>query len=238
MSQHVSPQHATPVNANINATHLYSTVVKPSSHHANGSLEHANTNGGATINGAASHSSSNGSNYASLLSTSSGGGGGGFNPSASHPNIASSNNIGLPSVPSMVHHQLNHHHNHHQSSMMMVNSYSANLRSKDTFAANPYRSGNNTTTTTTTTNGGSVAPSGGVPMNHYNNVDPGDRLLSAAGVYNAAQSQQHNRYKTNSLGGGSSSSGVISNGGSSPGHSPVGSVSGQAAAATAAGTHV
>lgn len=215
MPQHVSPQHAT--NANTNSVHLYSTVVKPS-HHSNGSIEHVKHNGGVTVNGAASQSS-NGSNYASLLSTTSGG----FNPSPSHPNIANSNNIGLPSVPpsSMTHHHLNH-----QSSM--VNSYSASLRPKDTFVANPYL---RTSSNIITTSNGSIVASSGLPLSNYN-VDSNERLLSS-GAYNASQPQQHNRYKTNSLGGGSSSSGVISNGGSSPGHSPVGSVSGQAS-----GTHV
>lgn len=89
-------------------------------------------------------------------------------------------------------------------------------RSKDQFV-NPYvRTSNN-------------LPAG-LPANHYSNVEPTERLLSA-GVYNA---HQHNRYKTNSLGGGSSSSGVVSTGGSSPGHSPVGSMSGQ----NGGGTHV
>ena len=89
--------------------------------------------------------------------------------------------------------------------------YSTNSRSKDQFV-NPY---------VRTSNSGS----NGHPINHYTNVESNDRLLSA-GVYNA------HRYKTNSLGGGSSSSGVVSTGGSSPGHSPVGSMSGQN------GTHV
>lgn len=60
-----------------------------------------------------------------------------------------------------------------------------------------------------------------LPINHYSNVDSGNHRLSA-GVYSA---QQNIRYKLDSLGGASSSSGVFSTSGSSPGHSPVGSLS-------------
>lgn len=77
-----------------------------------------------------------------------------------------------------------------------------------------------------TSNNGTVGSNFG--SNHYTNLESSDRMLSA-GVYSA---HQHARYKTNSLGGGSSSSGVISAGGSSPGHSPVGSMS------APSGTHV
>lgn len=94
--------------------------------------------------------------------------------------------------------------------------YSGPGRSKPDQFANPYMRTSN------------QVPNG-VAMSHYSNLEGNqDRLLSA-GVYSA---HQHCRYKTNSLGGGSSSSGVVSTGGSSPGHSPVGSMSGQA------GTHV
>ena len=95
--------------------------------------------------------------------------------------------------------------------------FSGALRPKADPFVNPYMR---------TSNNG--MPGNGLPMNHYSNVDASDRL--SAGVYNA---HQHSRYKTNSLNsGGSTSSGVVSTGGSSPGHSPVGSMSGQA------GTHV
>ena len=69
-----------------------------------------------------------------------------------------------------------------------------------------------------------------------NSVSDASRMLNANGVFTSRYAglgtTTNPNNKTNSLGGGSSSSGVISNGASSPGHSPVGSVT------VSNGTHV
>lgn len=100
--------------------------------------------------------------------------------------------------------------------------FTGSLRPKADPFVNPYMR--------TSSNG--LPMNGNLSLNHYSNLDGasnGEQHRLSAGVYSA---HQHSRYKTNSLGGGSSSSGVVSAGGSSPGHSPVGSMAAQA------GTHV
>ena len=136
------------------------------------------------------------------------------NSSNSQPNISLQANSGFTGANSLQHYSSNTYTGGTSRSLKTV----GNLI--DPFA-NPYiRTSNNN-------NNNNGSNTNGLPMSH--NGLENDRLLSA-GVYNA---HQHTRYKTNSLGGGSSSSGVVSTGGSSPGHSPVGSMSGGQA-----GTHV
>ena len=200
------------------------------------------------------------SNYTSLLSTTTTtNSGGGSNPklinvSSSQPIGISTNTNGLPSPGG----QTFGNANSNTLTSFSTTTSNGGLKTKDSqasFGVNPYmRTSNQNGLPSMMMNNG-----GGASHHHYSNVvhdglqssaaaaaanaNHDHRAALSAGVYNA--SALTNRYKTNSLGGGSSSSGVVSTGtGScaSPGHSPVGSVSATTAAAVAngqvSGTHV
>ena len=196
-------------------------------------------------------------NYTSLLSTTTTtNSGGGSNPklinvSSSQPISISTNTNGLPSPGGQTFGNANSNTLTSFSSTTTTTTSNGGLRSKDSqaaasFGVNPYmRTSNQNGLPSMMMNNG-----GGASHHHYSNVvhdglqssaatNANDhRAALSAGVYNA--SALTNRYKTNSLGGGSSSSGVVSTGtGScaSPGHSPVGSVS-ATTNGQASGTHV
>lgn len=121
-----------------------------------------------------------------------------INVSNSQPNISSNTN-GLPSQPFPA------------STLTFAGNGPRPKGGQDPFV-NPYMR---------TSKSKGMPAGSALTINHYSNVDAGEHRLSA-GVYSAQQ--QNRSYKSNSLGG-SSSSGVVSTSGSSPGHSPVGSLS-------------
>lgn len=187
--------------------------------------------------------SNSSTNYATLLSPANGNGSNCPNEklidqSDSHSKLIQENGSSQPQSKlqqstNIANSHLHHHHHHLHS---YPNNGKFRLTKGNEAFVNPYvRTDNNVTMV----NGSIPLHNGLASMNHYSNVENGvvsdalsnglpslangDRMLNV-GVYSTTH--QHNRYKTNSLGGGSSSSGVISTGGSSPGHSSTGSVSG------------
>lgn len=154
------------------------------------------------------------SNYTSLLPTNNLNG---INNSNSQPNIsANSNTVGLPSQPP-----------HFTNNTQLSSFPNGGLRNPKLITQNPY------TRTSNHING--MLNTMNTTHHQYSNVVD-EHARFNVGVYSASHQNNNRNYKTSSLGDGSSSSGVVSTGGSSssPGHSPVGSVS----TSNQVGTHV
>ncbi|KAF7488042.1 Irregular chiasm C-roughest protein [Sarcoptes scabiei] len=245
ISNYFHQQHSDSLNliSAINNHHVYSTVKKNQPTGTAVTLEPQSNDIDQNKTSKTTSLSNSSTNYATLLSPANGNGSNCPNEklidqSDSHSKLIQENGSSQPQSKlqqstNIANSHLHHHHHHLHS---YPNNGKFRLTKGNEAFVNPYvRTDNNVTMV----NGSIPLHNGLASMNHYSNVENGvvsdalsnglpslangDRMLNV-GVYSTTH--QHNRYKTNSLGGGSSSSGVISTGGSSPGHSSAGSVSG------------